>query len=257
VEALRRAGARLRGDLVLACVVGEIESSPVDRHQGARNRGHGQGTRHLLAHGGLADACILGEPSNLGIGIGNCGTVWARITAHGPVMGSYASTWENNAIYRANRVIAALTAWQADYVARHRRPDLEPGVTICATEGGWPWRAARTRRECSLYVDVRTMPDQPLISVRDELAALVRSVQAEDPAFPIDVDCYASAPGFEMRATCPSCRRSSARISPSAGSPRRTAAPGPPTMARTSRATASRPWCMGPAGLGARTARDP
>ena len=198
VEALQRAGVRLDGDVVVAGVVGEIETSPVGAYQGARYRGHGQGTRHLLAHGALADYCVLGEPSDLTLGIGSSGTVWARITTTGPTMGSYVSNWETNAVYRSAQVIEALKSWRASFIERHRHPEVEPSVTISAIEGGWPWRAARTAGSCSIYVDIRTAPDQPLISVKNELIAFLRSLDPDGERCRSEVEFYATVPGFEI-----------------------------------------------------------
>jgi acetylornithine deacetylase/succinyl-diaminopimelate desuccinylase-like protein len=198
VEALQRAGLRLNGDIVVAGVVGEIETSPVGAYQGARYRGHGQGTRHLVTHGALADYCVLGEPTGLNIGIGSCGTVWAKITTTGPTMGSYVSNWETNAVYRSARLIEALRTWRAAFIERHQHPEIKPSVTISAVEGGWPWRAARTAGSCSIYVDVRTAPDQPLISVKNELIAFLRSLEPDTENSRTEVEFYASVPGFEI-----------------------------------------------------------
>jgi acetylornithine deacetylase len=198
VEALQRAGVRLNGDIVVAGVIGEIETSPVGAYQGARYRGHGQGTRHLLTHGGLADYCVLGEPSDLNIGIGSCGTVWAKITTTGPTMGSYVSNWETSAVYRSARLIEVLKSWRASFIERHQHPEIQPSVTISAVEGGWPWRAARTAGSCSIYVDVRTAPDQPLISVKNELNEFLRSLDPDGAGRRPEVEFYASVPGFEI-----------------------------------------------------------
>jgi acetylornithine deacetylase/succinyl-diaminopimelate desuccinylase-like protein len=198
VEALQKAGLRLNGDIVVAGVVGEIETSPVGAYQGARYRGHGQGTRHLLTHGVLADYCVLGEPTDLNIGIGSCGTVWAKITTTGPTMGSYVSDWETNAVYRSAHLIEALRSWRASFIERHQHPEIKPAVTISAVEGGWPWRAARTAASCSIYVDIRTAPHQPLISVKDELIAFLRSCDSDNEGCRTQVEFYASVPGFEI-----------------------------------------------------------
>lgn len=198
VEALQRADIPLAGDIVISGVVGEIETSPVGQYDGPRYRGFGHGTRYFIAHGALADFCIIGEPSNLSVEVGSCGTVWVRITTHGPVMGSYRSDWETSAINRAVRVIEGLQSWKASYIARHRHHSVEPTVTISSIEGGWPWRASRSPADCSIYVDVRIAPDQPLISIRNDLLGLVRSFDPEDKRYRSEVDFYATIPGSEI-----------------------------------------------------------
>ena len=198
VEALQKAGVHPAGDILIAGVIGEIETSSVGPYQGPRYRGHGHGTQYLVTHGALADFCVLGEPSDMKIGIGSCGTVWAKITTTGPTMGSYVSNWETNAIYRSARLIEALKSWRTSYIERHRHVEIQPSVTISAIEGGWPWRAARTAESCSMYVDVRTAPDQPLISVKNELIAFLRSLDWDDASPRPRVEFYATVPGFEI-----------------------------------------------------------
>ncbi len=84
VRALLDAGVRLRGDVVIAGVAGEIEKAAWGDDQGAEFRGYGAGTRHLVTHGVLTEACILGEPSEEKLVLGHWGTMWARISTTGP-----------------------------------------------------------------------------------------------------------------------------------------------------------------------------
>ena len=63
VRALMAAGVRLRGDVMIAAVAGEIEKTQEGEAQGAEFRGYAAGSRHLVSHGGAADMCILGEPT--------------------------------------------------------------------------------------------------------------------------------------------------------------------------------------------------
>ncbi|MBI2999848.1 MAG: M20/M25/M40 family metallo-hydrolase [Deltaproteobacteria bacterium] len=198
VEALKGAGVRLAGDVIITGVVGEVEGSSVGQYHGAGYRGFGHGTRYLIAHGGMADYCLIGEPSNLRLGLGNCGAVWTKITTHGPVMGSYRSSWENSAIRRAVRVMEELQSWRGGYLARNRHPDVELAMSISAIEGGWPWRVSRSAGHCSVYVDVRTLPSQPIYPVMRELKELVRSVDGKEEVHRSEVDFYATIPGSEI-----------------------------------------------------------
>ncbi|HEX3686817.1 MAG TPA: M20/M25/M40 family metallo-hydrolase, partial [Gaiellaceae bacterium] len=58
VRALQDAGVRLRGDVLIAAVCGEIEKTQQGDAQGAQYRGYAAGTRHLVSHGGVADMCL-------------------------------------------------------------------------------------------------------------------------------------------------------------------------------------------------------
>jgi acetylornithine deacetylase len=48
-------------------------------------------------------------------------------------------------------------------------------VTIAAIRGGAPWRLSRNPYECSLYLDVRTVPGQTFEAVKRDLRAVLRS----------------------------------------------------------------------------------
>ena len=63
VHALQDAGVRLRGDVLVAAVCGEIEKTQYGDAVGPQYRGYAAGSRYLVTHGGVADMCLLGEPT--------------------------------------------------------------------------------------------------------------------------------------------------------------------------------------------------
>ncbi len=65
VKALQRAGVRLKGDVIIAAVAGEIEKTQWGEFKGKEYRGYGYGTHYLVNHGVLPDMCILGEPTHM------------------------------------------------------------------------------------------------------------------------------------------------------------------------------------------------
>ena len=69
VAAVRRAGAPLAGDLLLAAVPGEEDG--------------GLGTYAMLARGWRADACVVPEPTSLGLVPANAGALTFRLTVRG------------------------------------------------------------------------------------------------------------------------------------------------------------------------------
>ena len=69
VQAIRSAGVRLRGDLVLASVQGEEDG--------------GLGTFALLERGWSADACVIPEPTDLDVVPANGGSLTFRLRVHG------------------------------------------------------------------------------------------------------------------------------------------------------------------------------
>src|SRR4030065_71503 len=69
VAALQKAGVKLKGDLIIAGVVGEIEKAQVGRFQGKTYRGAGVGARYLMDPGVMADMCIGGEATGMPLAV--------------------------------------------------------------------------------------------------------------------------------------------------------------------------------------------
>jgi acetylornithine deacetylase len=69
VDAIRRAGVVLRGDLIVASVLGEEDG--------------GLGTYATLQRGWRADACVIPEPTSLDLVPANAGALTFRLTVHG------------------------------------------------------------------------------------------------------------------------------------------------------------------------------
>ena len=116
VEALRAlddANMRLRGDLLVAAVCGEIEKTQFGDAQGAEYRGYATGTRHLVTHGGVADMCILGEPTESKVVLGHFGSLWLRISTRGSFIHTAFSEGKRaqNSILRMREVLDAVTEW--------------------------------------------------------------------------------------------------------------------------------------------------
>src|SRR2546421_664332 len=84
VRALQEAGIRLKGDLMIACVAGEIEKAQQGDAEGAEYRGYAAGSRYLVSHGGAADFCILGEPTENKLVLAHFGALWVRLSTSGP-----------------------------------------------------------------------------------------------------------------------------------------------------------------------------
>ena len=92
----------LRGDVMLAAVAGEIEKTQHGEAQGAEYRGYAAGSRYLVAHGGAADMCILGEPTEQKLVLAHFGTLWLRLSTSGPFIHTAFSSGrlEENSIVR-------------------------------------------------------------------------------------------------------------------------------------------------------------
>ncbi|MFQ5693512.1 MAG: M20 family metallopeptidase [Nitrospinota bacterium] len=206
VDALRKAKVRLKGDIVIAAVVGEIEKAPIDEFQGATYAGYGTGTKYLLSHGGIADFCIIGEPTGFVVTPGNMGSVWIQFTTYGTMAHAAWADRAVNAIDQMQKVIAAIRKWAPTYARRRAYQGVRPPVNIGAIEGGWRWRAVRVPVQCKLCVDVRLPPDVLPIEVFYELREVVRRLQARDADLEVDVEVYSSNPGTDVPADHPTVR---------------------------------------------------
>lgn len=198
-RAIRAAGIKLGGDIVIAGVAGEIEKAPVNDFDDRQFQGYGVGTKYAITHGAVADACILGEPTNMMVISGHCGSTWLKIQVPGVLIHTAWSEPEKNAISNSTLVLNAINTWIPAYVSRNTIGDYKPKVNIAAIEGGWPWRGARTPETCTIYMDVRTTPDVLPVEIYREVRGLIRELTAEHTCLEgTVVDIYVSAPGTSI-----------------------------------------------------------
>jgi len=198
-KAIQAAGIKLGGDVVIAGVCGEIEKAPTGEFEGPDYQGYGVGTKFAITHGAVADACILGEPTNMMLIPRHCGTTWLKIEVPGVLIHTAWSEPEQNAISNSTLVLDALRQWMPEYIERNAIGDWRPKVNIAAIEGGWPWRGARTPDTCTIYLDVRTMPDMLPVAVYREVRELIRETIREHACLEgTTVDVYVSAPGTSI-----------------------------------------------------------
>jgi acetylornithine deacetylase/succinyl-diaminopimelate desuccinylase-like protein len=176
IEAIVKAGIKLDGDISFGAVVGEIEKTAIEEFQGIEYSGYGIGTRHLVTHGITADFAVLAEPTGMRIAAANMGVIWLRITVGGTVAHSAMANRPNvvNAIAVMHELQSDIARWARDYEATHVYMGEHPNVTIAAIRGGAPWRLSRNPHECSLYLDVRTVPGQSVDSVKRDLRRVLR-----------------------------------------------------------------------------------
>ena len=199
VESIRKAGIRLGGDVVIAGVAGEIEKAPVNDFEGRQYQGYGVGTKFAITHGAVADFCILGEPTNMMLIPRHCGTSWIKITIPGHLIHTAWSDVGKNAINKSRVILDAIHEWIPQYVEKHRLGDFRPRVNVAAIEGGWPWRGARTPDGVSIYLDVRTLPDELPTGAYNEVRAMVNATIKQNPQLEgTKVEIFVSAPGTSI-----------------------------------------------------------
>jgi acetylornithine deacetylase len=205
VEALRAladAGVRLRGDVMIAAVCGEIEKAQWGDAQGAEFRGYATGSRHLVTHGGVADMCILGEPTEGKVVVGHFGSLWLRISTRGPFVHTAFSERRrgDNSILRMREVLDAVTEWIARWEddPENSYRGAKAIVNVGAIQGGFGWRVSRTPHRTDLFLDVRVPPTKPMARARAEVVELVRALRERFPEHGVEGEVYVTAPGAEI-----------------------------------------------------------
>ncbi len=201
VRAVREAGLRIRGDVMIAAVTGEIEKSQWgEEFAGAEYRGYGKGSRHLVVHGPTPDMCILGEPTDMKIVTGHYGSMWVRISTAGPYMhtGFSSGRQPENSIRRMHRVLDGIVEWSTEWENRAAYGNKSGLVNIGGINGGYAWRASRLPERTDVYLDVRVPPTMPMSEARREVRSLVDDLRRAHPDAGITWEVYVSAPGAEI-----------------------------------------------------------
>ena len=202
VRALQDAGVRLRGDVLIAAVAGEIEKTQYRDATGGEFRGYAAGTRYLVSHGGVADMCLLGEPTEGKVVLGHFGALWLRIRVQGNFIHTAFSEGRRgqNSILRAHEVLDAvlewIPTWEDDPANAYR--GAKAIVNVGAIEGGFGWRVSRTPHHTDLFLDIRVPPTKEMATARGEVLDFVRGLAARFPEYGIEGEVYVTAPGAEI-----------------------------------------------------------
>ncbi len=206
VKALQAAGVKLKGDVILAAVVGEIEKTQWgDDFVGREFRGYGVGSHYLVTHGVVPDMCILGEPTDMQLVLGHYGSLWVRISTYGPFMHTGFSTGrqQENSIRRMHDVVAAVLEWMPAWGERAAYGNKRGLVNLGGIQGGHAWRASRTPERTDLFLDVRVPPTIPMNEARREIDSLVATLRGRFPDYGIESETYVSVPGAQISESHP------------------------------------------------------
>src|SRR5262245_56130140 len=201
-RALDDAGVRLRGDVLIAAVSGEIEKTQYGDAQGAEYRGYAAGSRYLVSHGGVADMCVLGEPTESKLVLGHFGSLWLRISTKGPFIHTAfsAGKLDENSIVRMRDVLDAvlewIPTWETDPANAYRGAIAI--VNVGALQGGFGWRVSRTPHRADLFLDVRVPPTKEMTVARTQVLDMVRGLAERFPGHGIEGEVYVTAPGAEI-----------------------------------------------------------
>ena len=204
VAALHDAGVRLRGSVVVAAVVGEIEKTQWGtEYTGAQYRGYSAGSHYLASHGGGAiDLCVLGEPTENRVVTGHYGTVWVRISCTGPFVHTAFSRAlrGDNSILRMAGALPTIERWIEAFEEESVYGGKPGVVNLGAVRGGDPWRASRTPQRTDVFLDVRVPPTMTLQHASHRVGALVAELRAAFPDAGFDHEVFVTSPGAEIEA---------------------------------------------------------
>jgi len=189
----------LNGDLLIAAVAGEIEKTQQGDAQGAEYRGYAAGSRYLVGHGGAADVCILGEPTENKLVLAHFGALWLRLSTHGPFVHTAFSEGRRaeNSIVKMHPVLAAVLEWLPAWEEEMSYGDVRGVANVGSIEGGFGWRASRTPHRTDLFLDLRVPPDVPMAEARRKALEFARSLEG------VEAEVYVTAPGAEIEESHP------------------------------------------------------
>jgi acetylornithine deacetylase/succinyl-diaminopimelate desuccinylase-like protein len=204
-RAIHDAGVPLAGSLWLHMVVGEIGQEPVDEFQGPEYLSKDVGARYLLTHAPRPTYCICAEASAFKRGWVEAGKAYFRVTVYGsePLYTPfferpYERTAHPNAIVRALPLIERIEEWALEYEQRHRYESpggtVVPRVNIGAIRAGEPSLLLQNPDVCLIYLDVRTVPDQPTEEIGFEVREILEREGVEGR-----VEQFVNRPSYEAK----------------------------------------------------------
>jgi acetylornithine deacetylase len=200
VKALQRAGVRLKGDIIIAAVAGEIEKTQWGEFKGREYRGYGYGTHYLVNHGVLPDMCILGEPTDMHVVLEHFGSMWVRISCSGIYVHTAfcEGREEMNSIRRMHELMDAIMKWVTAWEKRASYGGKKAIVNLGGIRGGHPWRASRTPEKTDLFLDVRVPPTIPMSEARRDIQQMFFELMKKHPNWGLEFETYVSVPGARI-----------------------------------------------------------
>ena len=184
-KAIKESGHLLKGDLVLTCVVAESSHEPVDEHPGQMVETKDLGARFLATHGGIADYALIAEGTGFGLVWIEPGEYWYKVTLRSSEPPFYTPYLPDrttiakspNMIVASAAVIPAIEHWAADYQRRKvfhsAGGTVVPKAQIGGIRSGDANRPILAPQVCALCLDVRTVPGEDPLNLRDEIQAVV------------------------------------------------------------------------------------
>lgn len=178
VGAVVQAGVPLRGDVIVAHVIGELQG--------------GIGTAHLVRSGVRADHFIVGEPTDLALLTMHAGSIELTITAHGRTRHLSKMEEAIDAIEKTVGVIKAVKSMEFTGAVDSEAAGLQR-VAVGAIRGGLgpsfqDWRPALIADTCSVKLSIRYGPGQSADSVETDVRAELARLAFVDSDLVVEVE---------------------------------------------------------------------
>jgi succinyl-diaminopimelate desuccinylase len=166
-DALKQAGVRLKGDLILSGVA--------DEETGAL------GAKSWVQAGGLqgVGAIVIGEPTNLEVYIAEKGACWLEITTYGKTAHGSMPDLGINAVMHMTTALHALARLSLPFPP-HPLFD-KPTMNVGTIAGGNKTNVVPDR--CTVTIDLRTLPGMPHEAVLHEIRQTLDGLREVIPHF--------------------------------------------------------------------------
>lgn len=169
---LKRAEAKLNGNIIFAGVIGEEERS--------------EGTEYLVKNGIKADGAIVGEPSNYEYAIGHRGLEWLEIKVKGKAAHGGVPNLGINAISKAAKLILKIEEQVIPQLKDRDNEFMGPSVmNFGKIEGGN--QPSTVADWCSIKIDRRYIPGESVESVIKEYQDVIDLLKKEDADFDAEI----------------------------------------------------------------------
>ena len=185
VKAIRDAGLRPRGDIVVAAVADEEHASI--------------GTAEVAAKYPV-DAAIVTEPTSLDLCVAHEGFAWLEVVTRGRAAHGSRPDLGVDANLRMGRVLDGLARLERELRERQPHPLLGHGSIHAATIHGGTGLSTYAER-CTLGIERRTLPGESDEQAVAEIEAILDAIRADDPGFDATARLTLARPAFETAAS--------------------------------------------------------
>ncbi len=170
--ALKRAGKKLKGNVVFTGVIGEEERS--------------EGTEHLVKSKLHADGAVVGEPSHYEYAIGHRGLEWLEISVKGKAAHGGVPHLGINAIEKAAALIERIRKELYPKLKERYNEYMGPSVMNFGVISGGN-QPSTVADACSIKIDRRYIPGETVESVIQEYQDIIDAMKSEDDDFDAEI----------------------------------------------------------------------